>query len=49
MLIGVVLVTILCTLAAGYASIRILGVGKQLLSNETLLREIERWWTQSIK
>lgn len=49
MLAGVALVTILCTLAAGYAGIRILGVGKQLLSNEALLGEIERWWTQSIQ
>lgn len=40
---------ILCTLAAGYAGVRLIGAGKQMLSNEMLIREISEWWMENTR
>lgn len=49
LVVATALAAILCTAAAGYAGVRVLGAGKQLLSNETLLREIDEWLEENVK
>ncbi len=35
-----------CTAAAVYACTRMVRAGGQLLSNETLIRAVQQWWSK---